>query len=65
MIYYRLQRVKVGESFELCRTGEVYTLIAARPETPSGYRRDCVDRNGKSHNLHHSCKVRVIPSAQG
>ena len=64
MTYYRLQRVKVGQSFELCRTGEVYTLIAARPETPSGYRRDCIDSKGQSHNLHHSCKVRVIPNTR-
>ena len=65
MMYYRLQRVKVGEQFELCRTGEVYTLIAARPETPSGYRRDCQDKTGRITNLHHSCKVRVIPNTQG
>ena len=60
MTYYRLQRVRVGQSFELCRTGEIYTLIAARPETPSGYRRDCQDKSGRITNLHHSCKVKVI-----
>ena len=64
MMYYRLQRVKVGERFKLCRTGEVYTMIAVRPETPSGYRRDCVDSKGQSHNFHHSCKVRVIHNTQ-
>jgi hypothetical protein len=63
-MYFRLQRVKVGERFELCRTGEVYTLIAARPETPSGYRRDCQDSRGRVTDLHHSCKVRVIPNTQ-
>ena len=65
MKYTKLSMVKIGERFELCRTGDVYTLVAARPETPSGYRRDCVDHDGVVKNLHHNCKVRVIPNTQG
>ena len=64
MTYLHLRRVKVGQQFELCRTGEVFTLLAARPETPSGYRRDCQGSDGRLTNLHHACKVRVIPNAQ-
>jgi hypothetical protein len=63
-MYLTLNRVKIGQQFELCRTGEVYTLIAARPETPSGYRRDCQDSSGRITNLHHNCKVMLLTENQ-
>ena len=64
-MYLLLRWVKVGQRFELCRTGEVFTLVAAGPETPYGYKRECRGSDGRLARLHYACNVRVIPNAQG
>jgi len=59
----KLRQVKVGQRFELCRTGEIYTLVRKAPETPYGYR-IVVERLGKESSLHYHCKVRLAGSGE-
>jgi len=55
-----LRKLPVGARFTLCRTGERYELVAARAQTPSGYRRDCHRlSDGYMTTLHHACHVEI------
>ena len=57
----KLRQLRVGDTFILCRTGELYTLVRKAPETPYGFR-IVVERLGKETTLHYHCKVRLAGS---
>ena len=57
----KVRNMQIGQTFRLKRTGELYTLLWHKRETPGGTQY-VVRRSGfaKPTTLHHSCHVELM-----
>jgi hypothetical protein len=61
----KVRNMQIGQTFRLKRTGELYTLLGHKRDTPGGTQY-VVQRSGfaKPTTLHHSCHVELLEDAK-
>ena len=56
----KVRSLQIGDEFILCRTGDKYTFVGRRADTPSGLKWYVYNHTSeKLTSLHYSCKVEV------